>query len=110
MYASETPHRWLVVKITTPEQTFHKVFATWLGGYLDGDRWQMNSGISKIEEDETHYYFHGYSGSVYKCFKKAYGSSNYSQSVLDGIMNKAKEVNTQMEILSENTKWIDLIK
>jgi len=109
MNISEIPHRWLVVKLTN-EETFYKLFGSWMGGYLDGDRWKMNSGIVKVEEDDEHYYFYGHSGSVYKCHKKGYGSTSYTQSVLDGIISHGKEKkNTIVEILPEDTNWMKLL-
>lgn len=109
MNITETPHRWLVVKMTTPKLTFYKLFGTWMGGYLDGDYWQMNSGIVKVEEDNENYYFHGRSGSVYQCNKKGYGTTNYGQSTLDMFIKKAKKENTTIEVLSEDTKWMELL-
>ena len=61
---SEVPDRWVIFKLPN---NYYKVFGTWAGGYLDGDRWKLNSGISKVEQDENFYYFIGFSGSCYKC-------------------------------------------
>lgn len=60
-----TPDNWVVVAI----KDYHKILCGWSGGYLDGDRWRANSGISKITEDDKAYYVQGLSGSVYKCWK-----------------------------------------
>jgi hypothetical protein len=105
-----TPNRWVVVKIGT-EDPIYKVFATWNGGYLDGDSWKMNSGIKSIEEDEESLLFNGYSGSVYHCFKNAYGTNSYSQGVLDDMIKKAKEVypDKPIAMLPEDTDWINLL-
>lgn len=101
----ETPDKWLVIKIDST----YKVFATWYGGYLDGDAWRLNSGITKVEQDDDFYYFHGYSGSIYKCGKKRYGSSNYSGMILDTMIEKAKkERNIDIEILSGDTDFSNL--
>ena len=64
-----TPSNWVIVK--TPH--CHKVLAGWRGGYLDGDDWRMNSGITKIDFDDEHYYFYGETGSCYKCKTDRYG-------------------------------------
>jgi len=32
---SEIPDGWVILKITNKEQIHHKVFATWVGGYLN---------------------------------------------------------------------------
>jgi hypothetical protein len=84
MNITETPERWAILKIPNNE---YKVFGTWAGGYLDGDRWKLNSGIKKVQQDENYYYFIGYSGSCYKCHKKGYGvATSYGQMVLDDIL------------------------
>tara|TARA_R110000772_G_scaffold5691_2_gene20336 strand:- start:2133 stop:2468 length:336 start_codon:yes stop_codon:yes gene_type:complete len=105
----ETPHTWLVVKIGK-EDPFYKVFATWRGGYLDGDSWKMNSGIAKVEESDDTYDFYGESGSCYRCSKNGYGSSSYTQGVLDNVIEKAKEIGTVIEIMDIDTNWGDLLK
>ena len=103
----ETPHEWLIVKIGEKDP-FYKVFATWRGGYLGGDSWRMNSGITKVEESDTTYDFYGESGSCYSCNKNGYGSSSYTQGVLNNIIEKAKEVNTVVEIMDTDTDWVEL--
>lgn len=54
----ETPENWVVLKIPAPanykDEIIYKVFATWSGGYLGSDRWKLNSGIVKVEEDKTY--------------------------------------------------------
>ena len=103
--ATETPNSWVIVKIQNDKETFYKVFASWYGGYLSGDAWKINSGITKVEEDEDYYYFNGYSGSVYKCYKEAYGiRSSFVVSVLDDIIEKSEG---QMTLL-ENQDWTKL--
>lgn len=106
---SETPDSWVILKLKNQE-TFYKVFASWAGGYLDGDRWKMNSGITKVEEDDDYYYFYGYSGSCYACKKGKYGiATSYGQGVLDSVLGNAYKVNTQIEVLPETTKWMELL-
>jgi len=64
-----TPDNWVILKINYDTKIFYKILAGWSGGYLDGDSWRMNSGITKVEVDGNYYLFHGSSGSVYKCHK-----------------------------------------
>ena len=56
-----------------------KVLAGWSGGYLDGDSWKLNSGITKVEDLGDEWAFHGVTGSVYYCNKemKRTGNANY---------------------------------
>ena len=64
------PDNWVIVKINVSgEPVFYKVLAGWSGGYLDGDSWRMNSGITKVTEHKYHYAFEGDTGSVYNCHK-----------------------------------------
>jgi|TARA_R110000822_G_scaffold279299_2_gene401067 hypothetical protein len=65
------PDNWVIVEIANDDGIFYKVLAGWSGGYLDGDSWRMNSGITEVEEKEDYYLFYGQSGSVYKCWKEA---------------------------------------
>jgi hypothetical protein len=86
----------------------YKVFACWYGGYLNGDSWKMNSGITKVTKEEDCYLFKGYSGSVYKCHKDIYGFNMYGHGVLYNIINKSKEAGVNVEILPEDTNWNEL--
>jgi len=108
---SETPDKWVVVKIdNNRDKPFYKVFATWAGGYLDGDRWKLNSGIKSVESDDDYYYFIGHSGSCYKCHKKGYGTaSSYGEGVLQDMVEKAYKTNVTVNVLSEDTEWEELL-
>jgi len=101
---TEYPHRWVILKLPN---NLYKVFGTWSGGYLDGDRWKLNSGIQKVEQDNNFYYFFGYSGSCYKCHKNGYGiNSSYGT----GILNKMTEqLNGQIKVLEDRDDWSDII-
>ena len=101
---SESPERWVIVKLPN---NYYKVFGTWTGGYLDGDRWQLNSGISKVEQDENFYYFIGFSGSCYKCHKKAYGiATSYG---LDVLNKKIEQGNGQIELMEDVVDWANVV-
>jgi len=108
---SEMPDRWIVVKIDNNlDKPFYKVFATWAGGYLDGDRWKLNSGIKSIESDDDHYYFIGHSGSCYKCHKKGYGTaSSYGEGVLFNMVENSYKIDTKINPLPEDTDWEELL-
>ena len=88
--ANYYPDRWVLVKITGTDPHY-RVFATWRGGYLTGDSWKLNSGVTAVEEDETHYRFHGSSGSVYECHKKCYGNLGmYGEGVIRGYCERSE--------------------
>lgn len=86
-----TPDEWVLVKISGPDPHY-RVFGSWRGGYLSGDSWRMNSGVTSVEKKGDYYLFHGKSGSVYKCHRKFYGvSSPYNESVLGSYKRKLKD-------------------
>lgn len=108
---SETPDNWIVLSLSDDTAKFYKVFSTWAGGYLDGDRWKLNSGIVNIEEDETNYYFYGFSDSCYQCNKKRYGiSTSYGQNILDAIIKQSETQDINIEKLDKTTDWMNLLK
>ena len=119
--SSETPEQWVVLRISTEDNIdipYYKVFGGWRGGYLDGDRWKLNSGITKVEEDDDYFYFYGYSGSCYKCHKRGYGLkegrrhfSLYCQGVLEDLIEKAEiGASINIKIMPEETNWKELNK
>jgi len=99
------PDRWLIIK--TPE--CYKVFATWAGGYLDGDSWKLNSGIAKMEEDGDHFLFIGASGSTYRCHKKCYGTTAYGASILQGFEETYTGVITVLKNIEECELFLDFL-
>ena len=101
---SEVPDRWVIFKLPN---NYYKVFGTWAGGYLGGDGWKLNSGISKVEQDENFYYFIGFSGSCYKCHKKAYGTAtSYGLGVLNKIIEQG---NKQIELMEDVDDWSNVV-
>tara|TARA_B110000503_G_scaffold129655_1_gene202101 strand:- start:191 stop:565 length:375 start_codon:yes stop_codon:yes gene_type:complete len=113
---SETPDKWVIIEIeqggylSSKPKPLYKVFGSWAGGYLDGDRWKMNSGIVSVEEDDDYYYFIGYSGSCYKCHKKGYGvMTSYSQSILDNIIDKAGGLGASVGVLLDDVNFMELL-
>ena len=97
---SENPERWVILKLPN---NYYKVFGTWSGGYLDVDRWKLNSGINKVEQDEDFYYFIGFSGSCYKCHKNGYGTAtSYGLGVLNKIIEQGQE---KIEIMDDVDDW-----
>lgn len=100
------PDNWVVLKINHKGKTLYKVLAGWSGGYLDGDSWRMNSGITRVEDHETYYSFYGYSGSVYKVWKGQYCLRMNNA----GIYNKLKEqFGDAVELMPEDTNWMELL-
>ena len=100
------PDKWVVIDTVK----VYKVLGTWYGGYRDGDRWRLNSGIKEVTEDHECFYFHGYSGSCYECRKGSYGMSSYVSRIYDRLVLAAKKADTNITLLKEDTDWINLIK
>ena len=97
------PDRWVVVKITSVEHgTHYRVFGGWYGGFAGADSWKMNSGITKIDEYENHYDFHGESGSVYSCNKHAYGMTNYMAQVYMSAKDQFEGTDDSIEVVAES--------
>lgn len=118
---SETPEHWVILRIPTEDNIdipYYKVLGGWRGGYLDGDRWKFNSGITKVEEDYDSFYFYGYSGSCYNCRKKGYGLKDgvfgfslYVQQVVENMIERGElEMGLKIEIMPEETDWKELIE
>lgn len=103
------PDNWVVLKIKQGklDSGFYKVLAGWSGGYLDGDSWRMNSGISKVTENGDYFEFWGYSGSCYVCHKDSYGLRMNNA----GVYNALKEqegFENQITLMDENTDWLNV--
>ena len=97
------PDRWVVFKIVNNDETLYKVFGMWYGGYTAGDSWRLNSGITKFEEVNDQYHFHGTSGSIYVGYKNSYGLTNYGASVAASFMSSGK-----VTVMPEDTNWLEL--
>ena len=105
------PESWVIIKIINDKtdaedlKVLYKVFGSWRGGYVNGDNWRLNSGITKKEEQENCYIFYGASGSAYYCYKTGEGRpmGSYNTSVLGQLMNQlnSKDGITAMVVKAE---------
>jgi len=103
------PDKWVVVKIITADaDPVYKVFASWYGGWAGSDSWKLNSGITKATFGGEVYSFEGSSGSVYECHKNLYGTNMYGQSVLSNLIEKAAKIGTTIEVMPDETNWLEL--
>ena len=103
-----SPNRWMVVSITHNTKTHYRVFGTWGGGYLNGDSWKLNSGITKATLEDGVYQFEGRSGSVSHCRENSYGSTGYGWGVLNSMIEQSAENGTLIQILEEDTNFLEL--
>ena len=95
------PNNWVVIKFNGKDPHY-RVLAGWSGGYLEGSSWRMNSGITKVEEDDKAYYFSGSSGSTYRCGKQSYGLRHNNAYVWDDLVTRYGD---KVEMLPEDTDW-----
>lgn len=95
-----TPNRWVVLEANNGKEIINKVFAGWYGGYLDGDSWKLNSGNVKEEEFDDRWEFTGYSGSVYVCYKNAYGMSAYMGQVFSSWTSQLPETSSMKLLMN----------
>lgn len=102
------PDRWVVIKVTAPDVKLYRVFACWYGGYAGSDSWKINSGITKADLIANSYHFEGHSGSVYVCHKESYGYNFYGGSVLNGFIEKGAKEGITIEVLPEDTNFLEL--
>lgn len=101
-----TPDKWVVLKIRNEHEVQFKVLAGWKGGYLSGDAWRLNSGITKVERDGDYVIFHGETGSKYQCHLESYGL----MMVTSEIYQDFKEAfGDDVDMLPEHTSWIHLV-
>jgi hypothetical protein len=101
------PDQWELVKITGTDPHY-RVFGSWSGGYLDGDSWRLNSGITRCESVGDYYFFYGHTGSVYKCRKDCYGiRSPYNAAELNRIVTSAHGAAENVPEMPSNLEQFD---
>lgn len=103
-----SPDRWQVVRLTHGSDVHYRVFGVWYGGYAGSDCWKLNSGIVKATLKDDFYHFVGSSGSIYTCHKNTYGTSSYGFSVLSKLIEQSADTGTFIEVLPEETNFLEL--
>jgi hypothetical protein len=103
------PDRWVVIEVVNDTTKLYRVFACWYGGWAGADSWQINSGIVGVNAQQNYFDFEGHSGSVYRCHKNNYGLNLYGGSVLNNLIEKGKEEGIDIQVMSEETKWEELV-
>jgi hypothetical protein len=104
-----TPDKWVVIKITGNDlPPIYKVFACWYGGWAGSDSWKLNSGITRAYEEGLCMMFDGSSGSTYNCHRSYYGTNMYGGGVLQNMIAKAAKADITIEILPEETNWLEI--
>ena len=80
MYFSEQPDKWVILQITKEGLSVYRLLAGWYGGYLGSDEWRLSSAIISFTKEGGYIYFTSASGSIYKCYMEAEGTTSYTQS------------------------------
>jgi hypothetical protein len=99
-----TPDNWVIIHFKG-DDPHYRVLAGWHGAYVSSDSWRMNSGVTKVEENDGYYNFSGSSGSTYHCGKKSYGLKMNN----DYIWEKLKVLHgDKVELMPEDTDWTNM--
>lgn len=98
------PDNWVVIKIKG-DDPHYRVLAGWSGGYAQGDSWQLNSGIVRVEEVEGRWHFYGASGSCYSCGKQSYGLRMNNAYIWDKLQDRHGD---KVEMMPEDTDWLNM--
>ena len=101
------PDKWVVIKING-DNPHYRVFANWYGGYAGSDSWKLNSGITKATLEGNVYSFEGSSGSVYECHKNLYGTNGYGANVLASMIENAANGGYTIDVLPEETNFLEI--
>ena len=104
MMSNYTPDNWVVIKMDGDEPHY-RVLAGWSGGYTTGDHWRVNSGITKVTEDNIYYYFSGSSGSTYWCGKKSYMLRMNNVRIWDQLQRLHGD---KVKMMPEDTDWMTM--
>ena len=96
------PDKWLICKLDG-ENTEYRVLGSWSGGYLNGDSWRLNSGITSVVETGDYLEFAGTSGSVYRCHKDMYGAHALGHKVLQRVVKTSEN---EVNVMPEDTDWL----
>lgn len=100
--SSYIPDGWALIKAKlSDETTLYKVLGSWSGGYLSGDSWRINSGITSYEDLGEYVSFKGNSSSKYLCHKSGENRLNFmTVGVLDIILDSAEERKIEASTIS----------
>ena len=95
------PQGWVILKFSTPTDTFYKIFSSWRGGYLDGDSWRLSSGSSHPPTPSDcgkYWVWPQESGSCYHLPVNGEGGmSFYTERVLKEIISSPESYNWIIE-------------
>ncbi len=79
------PDRWVIIEVNSVHGKYKKILASWIGGFASADSWKLSSAIRSVSEKKEFLEFFNESGSIYICHKTAYGTSLFTESILEGF-------------------------
>lgn len=95
------PQGWVILKFSTPADTFYKIFSSWRGGYLDGDSWRLSSGSSyppTLSECRNYWVWEQESGSCYHLpINGEDGYTFYTAQILGNIIIQSENNDVSIE-------------
>ena len=98
------PDNWVVIKMDG-DDPHYRVLAGWSGGYLYGNSWRMNSGITRVEDAGDCYKFYGSSGSYYSCDKESYCIRMNNAHIWAQLQEQHGD---KVKMLDEETDWLEM--
>ena len=101
-----TCDNWVVIKLDDGVDPHYRLLVGTSGGYLTGDSWRLNSGITKVEEDDRAYYFSGSSGSTYRCGKNSYTLRMNNAHIWSQIQELHGD---KAQLMPEDTDWTQIV-
>jgi len=100
-----TPDNWVILEIKQEEQDpLYKLLTGVSGGYLDTGSWRINSGIESVEEHEDYYLFHGFSGSIYKCYTEFERTRMNNAYILEKLIKNERVSRVNYKDIKEHLK------
>jgi len=100
-----TCDNWVVIKLDNGVDPHYRLLVGTSGGYTTGDSWRLNSGITKVEEDDRAYYFSGSSGSTYRCGKNSYTLRMNNAHIWSQIQELHGD---KARLMPEDTDWMNM--
>ena len=108
MSRTYNPDNWVVLKISDSKGFFYKVLGGWSGGYLSGNSWRLNSGVSDVIFEDGMFFFYGASGSCYECHSDSYGLKMNNAHVVELLQSKQAESGVIVQLMPEDTEWVGM--
>lgn len=100
------PDAYTLLHVTGVEEDYGfspviRVFATFRGGFSQGDSWKLSSGTVKATPDDVgHYDFEQVSGTIYKLTSIEGRHTMWTTEVLDSILKSYEEANIPVKMIS----------